>query len=172
MELTFLVANPYLQGDYFQESVILVLEHDEKGALGLIVNQESTARIADVVEGGTSNDPVLLGGPVDQKFGWCIYRYPTGMEGEIKLGGTTCVSTSYLILQHLMQSVGSEYHLIMGYSGWGTGQLEKECQEGTWLWVHMDDSLIFDTPVEERWSKAIASLGIVPAQIMPGGAKA
>jgi putative transcriptional regulator len=171
--LTFLVASPHLRGAVFGGAVILLLEHDEKGALGLIVNAPTPQPISELIEGtGGQDEPAWLGGPVDPTLGWCLYPDALDLDGEIRLVPGLNVSSSLEVLHAVLES-GQRYMLVLGYAGWGPGQLTEEARVGTWVWVEQDTpELLWDVPAAERWSEALRRLGVTPGTIMPGGAQA
>lgn len=171
--LTFIVASPHLQGGVFGGTVILLLEHDTRGAMGLIVNAPLPQTVSELMEGAPDQDqPGWLGGPVDPTLGWCLYREPTGLDGEVHLVDGLNVSSSLEVLRAVMSS-GQRYMLILGYAGWSAGQLADEAREGAWVWVEQDTpDLLWDVPPEQQWSEALRRLGVTPGTIMPGGAQA
>ncbi len=171
--LTFLVASPHLRGAVFGGAVILLLEHDEKGALGLIVNAPTPQPISELIEGAAGQSgPAWLGGPVDPTLGWCLYPDALELDGEIRLVPGLNVSSSLEVLHAVMES-GQRYMLVLGYAGWGPGQLTEEARVGAWVWVEQDTpELLWDVPAPERWAEALRRLGVTPGTIMPGGAQA
>lgn len=163
MEPGFLIASPQLRDPNFQRTVVLLVHHDEQGALGLIVNRSSAVRLGDVVEHldevapGRANRPVLAGGPVDRAVGFVVFRgrAPEGWT----VGDAIAVSASSERLSALVAS-GAEFLLCLGYAGWGPGQLDREYEEGSW--VHLDASadLVFEVGLDERYDRALARLGL------------
>lgn len=171
--LTFLVASPHLQGSFFEKAVILLLEHDENGAMGLVVNDPLPQSVAELLEDADGEQaPVWLGGPVDATSGWCLYRQPMNAEGELRLVEGLYLSNSLEVLRRAIAS-GQDYMLVLGYAGWAAGQLTEEAREGTWLWVEQDGpELLWDVLPKDRWDAALQRLGVTPGTIMAGGAQA
>ncbi|UBV42116.1 YqgE/AlgH family protein [Deinococcus taeanensis] len=171
--VTFLVASPHLRGGVFEGAVILLLEHDAKGAMGLIVNAPMVQTVEDLMaDAAGQRDPAWLGGPVDPTLGWCLYPDPVGLDGEIKLLPGLNVSSSLDVLRAVMAS-RQRYMLVLGYAGWSGGQLAEEAREGAWVWVEQDTpALLWDVPAQERWQAALDRLGVQADRIMPGGAQA
>ncbi|MBZ9750707.1 YqgE/AlgH family protein [Deinococcus sp. HMF7604] len=169
----FLVASPHLRGGVFEGTVILLLEHDQKGAMGLIVNQPMSQSVSELLtETPGQDDPAWLGGPVDPTLGWCLYPEAVGIDGEMRLLPGLNVSSSLEVLQAVM-AAGQRYMLVLGYAGWSPGQLAQEAREGAWVWVEQDSpDLLWDVPASGRWPAALARLGVTPETIMPGGAQA
>lgn len=171
--LTFLVASPHLRGEIFEGSVILLLEHDQKGAMGLIVNVPTPQSVSELMaDAAGQDDHAWLGGPVDPTLGWCLYPTPLGLDGEVSLVDGLNVTSSLDVLRAVMDS-GQPYMLVLGYAGWSPGQLAEEAREGTWVWVEQDTpDLLWKVPAERRWADALRRLGVTPGKIMPGGAQA
>lgn len=163
MEPGFLIASPQLKDPNFQRTVVLLLEHDEERALGLVINRESPVRLGDVVErlvtGSTprNNRPALWGGPVERGAGFVLFR-GRAQEGW-QLRPDFAVSASRERLSALV-ATSAEFHLCLGYAGWGAGQLDREFAEGSWLYVECDPALLFDTPLADRYDRALAQLGL------------
>ena len=172
--LTFLVASPHLRGSAFEGAVILLLEHDASGAMGLLVNAPLTQSVAELLPDTptTGAGTAWAGGPVEPGVGWCLYREALNLPGEVRLVPGLYVTSSLDVLHAVMAS-DQPYMLLLGYSGWSAGQLTEEAREGTWLWVEQDTpELIWDVPAENRWQAALDRLGVNPGTIMPGGAQA
>lgn len=173
--LTFLVASPHLQGSVFEGAVVLLLEHDAQGALGLMVHLPSEQTVADLMPdlGGDGTAQLAWwGGPVDPSLGWCLYPFPLGLEGEVQLVEGLLVSSNLEVLRALAGGT-QPYMLLLGYAGWAAGQLTEEARQGTWLWVEQDTpDLIWNVPAAERWAEALRRLGVSPDTIVAGGAQA
>lgn len=171
--LTFIVASPHLRGEVFEKSVILLLEHDQKGAMGIIVNAPTTQTVSELLpETHDQDQPAWLGGPVDPTLGWCLYPTALGLEGEIQLVADLCVTSSLEVLRSVIGS-GQPYMLVLGYAGWSSGQLTEEAREGAWVWVEQERAdLLWNCPAENRWHDALKRLGVNPQTIMRGGAQA
>ncbi|GHG00517.1 DUF179 domain-containing protein [Deinococcus piscis] len=171
--LTFLVASPHLRGSFFGDALILLLDHTEEGAAGLVVNQPMGTPVSELLPdvpdaGGTA----LLGGPVQPQVGWCLYQRPVGTGGELRLA-QGLLATSHAETFAEVRATGQTYYLLLGYAGWSAGQLEQETREGAWLWLEeAAPALIWDTPAEERWQAALDRLGVDPSTVASGGAQA
>lgn len=180
MNLTnhFLVAMPGMQDPYFQRSVVYLCEHNEEGAMGIIVNAPLNVTIGTMLEQmsipplypqsrlASLAKPVLSGGPVAEDRGFILHKSTDYYESTVKMSEHISITTSRDILGVLGTTAEPErYLVILGYAGWEAGQLEQELAENAWLTVDADPALIFDTPVNERWIKAIEKLGINIAQL-------
>jgi putative transcriptional regulator len=174
LEGRLLIAMPSLMDPNFHHSVALIIEQGSHGAIGLVINRPLELEVGEVlsqfVPGATggiiANQPVLLGGPVELERGFVLHE-PTGEWQSTKpVGDDLCVTASADILHSLAGGDGPEPALIMvGYAGWGAGQLEAEIGDNSWLVAPAPAKLIFDTPYEDRWEAATRLLGIEPASI-------
>ncbi len=177
----FLVAAPGLRDPSFREAVVLLVDHRPEGALGFVVNRPADVSFRSVLEeleltedGAPSPDvPVLVGGPVAPHTGWIVFdprlrQVPE--QARIEVGETVQVSASRAVLESLATATdGSRHLLVLGYAGWGAGQLDSEIREGSWIPVSLDAAVVFETPYPERWAAALAQLGIDPRQVVGAG---
>lgn len=163
-----LVATPQLQDDFFQRSVIYMCAHSREGAMGFIVNapieQVSIHDILDQLQMtqrmGDRNLPVMFGGPVEAHRGFVIHNGEFLQETAISArDGITVTANSAVLTGWLDGELTAGAMLVLGYAGWGGGQLEHEIEHGSWVTIPATRQLIFDTPPEARWDLAIASLG-------------
>ncbi len=165
MEPGLLVASPQMHDPNFERAVVLLVQHSSQGALGLVVNREARVRVGEVVShldlpGGASHlqRPALWGGPVERGAGFVVYK---GLSPEGWCAGNVAISPSKERLAALI-GAGADFHLCLGYAGWGPGQLERELEEGSWVMVDAAAELIFDASIGDRYDLALASLGVAP----------
>lgn len=170
-----LIAMPSQAGSYFEKAAIYLLEHDENGAFGLVINKPTDANVDDVLlqinadySGNSYPEPVYLGGPVDTHRGFVLHR-PSNTdtwEQQITLNEHIAITTSADILEAMSKeySVG-EYHIILGYSGWSAGQLEEEIANNIWLVVDTPLEALLQTPHHLRIDAALKPLGIYYNQL-------
>ncbi|STO42569.1 Uncharacterized ACR, COG1678 [Grimontia hollisae] len=157
----------------FQHSVVYMCEHNEDGAMGLVINQPINISIAnmleqievereqDVTRPVSLNQPVLFGGPVSEDRGFVLHKNTKLFGSSIQLSEELTVTTSKDILSILGTNEEPEQFIVaLGYAGWDAGQLEQELAENSWLTIEADPTVIFDTPINERWEKALKQLGI------------
>ena len=165
----FLIAMPALGDPNFFRTVTLICEHTEQGALGLIINRPLEIRAGEIFSQmgsgappeTTSNQPVLLGGPVHQERGFVLHRPSGQWDNTLKLSDTLGLTTSRDILEAIASGAGPDDELIvLGCAGWGAGQLEQEMSENAWLSVPATEELIFETPFDDRWKAAARLLGV------------
>ncbi|MBL6751069.1 MAG: YqgE/AlgH family protein [Nevskia sp.] len=164
----FLVAMPGLEDSNFSHSVTLLCEHSDKGALGLVVNRPTDLRLSDMLDqmglehGELPGDPVVYwGGPVQPERGFVVHAGPGDWDSTLKLDDDLYITTSRDVLGAIGRGGGpADYFVALGYAGWGEGQLESEIKSNSWLNTPVDTSVLFRTPVAERWLAATRLLGV------------
>ena len=165
----FLIAMPAMDDPRFARGVTLVCQHDEHGAMGLVVNRVTDLTLAEVfrqldIEGAPASlarQPVLLGGPVQPERGFVLHEDARDFGGSLRFGQGLVVSTSREVLESLARGDGpTPFLMALGYAGWGAGQLEEEIAQNAWLTVPADRAICFETPVEDRWRAAALALGV------------
>ncbi|SDP56791.1 putative transcriptional regulator [Rhodoferax sp. OV413] len=187
MNLThhFLIAMPGLEDEAFAKSVVYLCEHSPRGAMGLVINKPSEISLKslfDKVElplrrADLSDSPVFQGGPVQTERGFVLHEAFSGTDidpsesvyaSTMAIPGGLEMTTSKDVLEALSTGAGPRRVLIsLGYSAWGEGQLEAELGENSWLTVEADLAVIFDTPVEQRYDKALMLLGLQAWMLSP-----
>jgi len=174
-----LIAMPTLADPNFWRTVVLIGVHSpEEGAFGLVINRPLDVRLADVLrEIGEEATParlpeVLGGGPVEPTHGFVLYEQDDTVADDhaLHICDDMSVSGSTDTLAGLVQSESEKrFYLLLGYSGWAPGQLEQEIEENSWLLAPIDRSIIFDTPAQDRWTAALASIGVDPGALVDMG---
>ncbi len=187
MNLThhFLIAMPGVEDASFSRSVVYLCEHSERGALGLIINKPTPISLEGLFEKvdlslgreDLTLQPVFQGGPVQTERGFVLHeamRGPQESEDESPYASTMTIpgglemTTSKDVLEALAHGAGPRRVLVtLGYSAWGEGQLESELAENSWLTVGADVSVIFETPVQERYDRALGLLGLQSWMLSP-----
>ena len=163
-----------MRDPWFERTLILLCQHNDEGALGLIVNREGDIGLQEVIDrltedhgefGTLSNaeQKTWWGGPVGDGAGFVLFSGSVE-EGEGWNIGPVAVSPSLERLAELIRE-GSGFELCLGYAGWGPGQLAGEIETGSWLAADIDPSIIFDTPLDQRYEKALAQIGLTPETI-------
>lgn len=169
-----LLATPVLGDPNFAQSVILVCEHNADGALGLVVNRRLPVKLGEVLAqlnlptefAALKTRPLFSGGPVEGQRGFVLHDAPQIGEDSLALGDSLAVSASESVLASIARGEGPErFMIVLGYSGWGAGQLEREFAEDAWLAAPAAPEVIFDAPVEERWRRAAALIGLDLARL-------
>jgi putative transcriptional regulator len=176
----FLIAMPGLTDANFARSVVYLCEHSERGALGLVINKPSDIDLKglfDKVDLPLRREdlislPVLQGGPVQTERGFVLHEpifagadkpEESVYASTMTIAGGLEMTTSKDVLEALSTGAGPRKVLVsLGYSAWSEGQLESELGENAWLTVDADQAVIFDTPVAERYDRALGLLGLQP----------
>ena len=168
---TFLLSMPQMADPNFSRTVVLLCKHNEDGAFGLVVNRPlvTTGRVIVNLDPPVETERELeiwIGGPVEPQTSWML----VGEDREPADRGYICdglyLSTSPQRLSRLLEpNPPPRTRLIIGYSGWGAGQLEAELQASAWLLSEVTAELIFSTPAEQMWETAIRRLGADPAAL-------
>jgi putative transcriptional regulator len=180
-----LIAAPPLGDPNFDRTVVLLAVHGDEGALGFVVNRAAPMTLGELLVLAGYGDagigdatPVYLGGPVQPSSGWIVCLDPAlgaHENGVIPVGDRVRVTssrTAFDALVHDVEARSPDTHdpkrrmVILGYSGWGPGQLEGEIAAGAWLPVPLDEQVLFDIALRDKWEKAYALLGILPAGMM------
>jgi putative transcriptional regulator len=165
----FLIAMPGLEDPNFFHTATFICEHNEEGAMGIIVNRPLDVTLEEVldqmnIEASASVDtsiPIYMGGPVQPEHGFVLHS-PGGLwESSMVISDEIIVTTSQDILAAIAHNEGPKDYLIaLGYAGWSENQLEDEIAENTWLSGPSNADILFHTPAEERWNSAAALLGV------------
>jgi putative transcriptional regulator len=171
----FLIAMPGMADDTFAGAVVYLCEHTEKGALGLVINKPIDITLKnlfekvelDLASPTLAEQPVFFGGPVQTERGFVLHEHLGDAEGPysstLSIPGGLAMTTSKDVLEALSSGHGPKRLLVtLGYSGWAAGQLEDELGRNGWLTVDARPEIIFDTPVEQRYDRALSLLGIDP----------
>ena len=181
----FLIAMPGLSDESFSRSVVYLCEHSERGALGLVINKPSDMTLKSLFDKvdlplrreDLSQMPVFQGGPVHTERGFVLHE-PIKAENDtsnesiyastMTIPGGLEMTTSRDVLEALSTGAGPRRVLVsLGYAAWGQGQLESEIGENSWLTVEADPSVIFDTPIEQRYDRALSLLGLQSWMLSP-----
>jgi putative transcriptional regulator len=183
LEGKFLIAMPDMADDRFAESVILLVGHGEEGAMGLVVNHElANLRFADILDELDLGDPdavirlpdsirqraVMRGGPVEKGRGFVLHSSDFTSGNTYAVTDGICLTATTDILKAIAFGPAPRSSLFaLGCCGWSPGQLESEIVDNGWLTAPFSRKLLFDTPVEERYDAALASLHITRATLSP-----
>ena len=164
--LGLLIASPQMKDSNFSGAVILMCQHTDHGALGIVLNRPTSLTVGEVLDDAIFIRPsdkhaeVLWGGPVDQQIGFVVFSGAVGREiGWSLANGALSVSQSRDLLEEKIIK-GERYRLCLGYSGWGPGQLESEIEGGSWLYTDADPSVVLDGTVSTIYDRALATLGL------------
>ena len=173
MNLTnhFLIAMPAMDDPYFSKSLIFIAEHNDQGALGLIVNRPIELNLAALFEkidvaleaADVGKLPVYFGGPVQTDRGFVLHRPLGNWQSTLAVTPELGLTSSRDVLQALgHDGEPGEILVTLGYSGWGAGQLEHELAQNAWLTVPANLDCVFDLPAQDRFRAAMQLLGFDP----------
>ena len=164
-----LIASPALSDPNFARSVTLICQHDDDGAMGVIVNRASEYTLGEVLRqmNLASQDPrlddqvVLAGGPVHPERGFVLHDSALAWESTLEVADGLFLTTSRDILEAMAAGEGPAHAVVaLGCAGWGAGQLEYELGENSWLTAPADAELLFAVPLEQRWQAAGQRIGV------------
>lgn len=170
----FLIAMPALEDPYFAHSLVYICEHNENGALGIIVNRPIDMNLAGLLEkidikleaGELADLPVYFGGPVQLDRGFVLHRPVGQWQSTLAVNEAVGLTSSRDVLSAVGSTgLPSEIIVTLGYSGWDAGQLESELAQNSWLTVPAKPSILFELPPEERLPAAMQKLGVSFTQL-------
>jgi putative transcriptional regulator len=173
----FLIAMPGMRDENFAGTVIYLCEHTERGALGLVINKPIDIKLKNLFEKvelslereELAEQPVFYGGPVQAERGFVLHEKlgePSAYNSTMSIPGGLEMTTSKDVLEAMSSGSGPKKVLVtLGYSGWQAGQLEDEIGRNGWLTVDADPAVIFDTPIEQRYDRALSLLGFDPRML-------
>ncbi len=165
----FLIAMPALADPNFSHTVTYICEHNEDGAMGVVINRLMDISLAEVLEqmdiqpspGIDTSAAIHEGGPVHPEQGFVIHSPPGSWQSSLHISDDVALSASRDILTAIAHGEGPEHYFIaLGYAGWGPGQLEQELAQNTWLSGPASPTILFELPLEDRWAAAAALIGV------------
>lgn len=165
----FLIALPSLADPSFSRGVALVCQHNDNGAMGILVNRPSEYTLGEVFEqmGIKTSSPslrdqlVYAGGPMHPERGFVIHNGEQTWDSSLTISDDLYLTTSRDVLEAMADGSGPSRVLVaLGCVGWSEGQLEFELSENNWLTAPVDTRLIFEMPLEQRWQSAATSIGV------------
>lgn len=160
---------PTLNDPYFNQTVTLIFEHTEKGAMGLIINKPLEISLGEILQHlniplthtPLDKHAVMLGGPVAAEQGFIIHTHPELCPGDIvDPVNQITVSASKEVLQNILQKEPSNILVCLGYSAWTEGQLEQELADNAWILSEVNPEIIFELPHSTRWKAAAKLVGV------------
>jgi putative transcriptional regulator len=174
---SLLVAMPQLRDPNFFRTVVLLCEHGPQGAMGFVVNRPTDTRAAEAVAmepplAGDSGMRLWSGGPVEQHRGFLLLGRDPGRGDSEQITRGFHLTASLAVLRELLEATpqsvdNTRARLLLGYAGWGPGQLDTELAESAWLMAPADADMVFETPADAMWERVIRSLGVDPMSLAP-----
>lgn len=169
----FLIAMPQLGDPNFHRSVILMIEHGNGGAMGLVINRAAPLTLRDLANGQSlkisrrrEKDSVFVGGPVEQHRGFVLHDRGDVAE-KIEVVPGLYLSVTRDALGPLLEGDGGRLRFCLGYSGWGPKQLEKEIASGAWLFTEAQARPALEGEPEQLWDATLRGMGVDPAMLVP-----
>ena len=165
----FLISVPHMNDNIFENSVIYICEHNLEGAMGLIINKpmnnisfKNKKNINHINSDCFENSKMKLyfGGPILVEKTIALHTNELKIESAIALNNKISISSGEKIINDVEKNINSNYKLFYGHSGWSSGQLEKEIENGDWLLQSFKIDLLFNLSAEKIWGNATESLGI------------
>jgi len=172
-----LVAMPQLVDPNFHRGVVLLVHHDEEGSFGVVVNRtvsitaDQLCRSIGIDWRGDSSQPVHWGGPVQPETGWVLIDAASKDEDpedgwQVREG--LLLTGSISVMRRVASQPPDRIRMMLGYAGWGPGQLEAELVASAWLVAPLDEQAIFEVAAPDLWEYAVRSLGVEPATLVSG----
>jgi len=174
----FLIAMPSMLDPIFGGTVVYICEHNDSGALGMIINRPTDMTMDVLFErldlsleinphgSASARGPVMFGGPVQVERGFVLHAPAADYNSSLNVSSDVSLTTSRDVLEAAARGEGPSRLLVtLGCAGWSAGQLEDEILRNGWLTVRADPAILFDTPVEERFAAAMSLLGIDPTML-------
>ncbi len=156
-----LISAPSLADPNFDRTVILLCEHNEEGAFGLVLNRLSAIRVRDVSENNHIDNLFFIGGPVEQNHLFFVHHF-ADLEGAIELKDGVFWGGDFdqICKRSLSKEIEEkDCRFFVGYSGWGAGQLEEEIENDSWIISKVSPQLLFDLEVKDLWQKILQQMG-------------
>jgi putative transcriptional regulator len=167
-----LIAMPQLVDPNFAKSVVLLVHHDEDGAMGLVVNRRADVALGsfceahDIPYGGGLDRSLHVGGPCEHQRGFMLHDEPALAANHLEIVPGVLLSTEAQAVRAVLERGQRPYCFLLGYSGWGAGQLEREIAEGAWLNAPATARRILTPAVERLWMSVLGDLGVDPARLV------
>jgi putative transcriptional regulator len=172
----FLIAMPQLRDPNFERTVVLLVHHDENGTIGVVLNRQTDMDAPQLCADleiewcGGADETVDWGGPVRPNTGWVLFDGGTAVAGSddvTPVGQGIYFAGSLEVLRRLADDPPAHVRLLLGYAGWGPGQLEAELTEGAWLVAPLARDVVFGANREGMWERVLRDLGVEPATLIP-----
>ena len=174
----FLIAMPNMADPYFSKTLTYVCEHNDQGALGIVVNRPIDMTLQALFERLTlklkdpanADAPIYFGGPVQTDRGFVLHQPAGEWQSTLKVSGGVSDTIGLTMSKDILEAVGrgegpSRMLVSLGYAGWSAGQIEHELKQNAWLTVEAKDAILFDMPPDERLGAAMQLLGIDYARL-------
>ncbi len=175
LEHHFLIAMPSLADSWFEKTVIYMVEDNDFGSMGLVINLPHKLTVQELLEhfklsvdqtNPKLDDNVLMGGPVDMEHGFILHHGQSAWQKTLPLQDDLAMTVSEDLLKAIARNEGPKHFIAcLGFAGWEKGQLQKEIQENSWLTIPYNQTLLFEVPIDRKWEVALGTLGIAPEHL-------
>jgi putative transcriptional regulator len=173
---TLIIAMPQLLDPNFHRSVVLLIEKNDEGAFGVVINRASESTIGELCSGlnvewgGDETAMALCGGPVGTQQGFLLHG---DIADDVTVGSREVlpgirIASDMETFRTLCQRPPTDFRILLGYAGWAPGQLDNEMRSGAWLTTDVTPELVFRTPLETVWEESLRGLGIDPSMLVVG----
>ncbi|MCP3690392.1 MAG: YqgE/AlgH family protein [Gammaproteobacteria bacterium] len=171
-----LIATPAIKDPLFASSLVYMCEHNEDGSMGLVVNHPTTQNLEEIFDQlnieckdeETRKQPVYLGGPVRLEQAFVLHTSTGCWQRSLEVASGIYLTSSMDILESIAASKGPKaYMVILGFSGWASGQLESELHENSWLTSSAGVDLLFHHNSDDKWQMAFDTLGFDLSSLSP-----
>ncbi|MDD5265647.1 MAG: YqgE/AlgH family protein [Methylococcales bacterium] len=165
----FIIAMPSLADPNFFHTVTYLCQHNQEGALGIVINRSAEMKLGDIfmqmniraTSLHAAEAPVFAGGPVQQERGFVLHTTGGGWDASMVISESISLTTSRDVIEAIAAGKGPEQYMVaLGYAGWGEGQLEQEILANAWLNTPYSQHVLFDEPIDMRWRAAAEQIGI------------
>jgi putative transcriptional regulator len=171
----FLIAMPQLGDPNFHRTVVLMIEHNDEGSMGLVINRASALTLSQLGKGqklkvsaALQPKSVFVGGPVEPYRGFVLHD-SSDVEEKVELSPGLFLSMTSEALMGLLQMPTVRLRFCLGYAGWGPKQIERELSQGAWLFTEAVAGVALDGDPKDIWSDTLKSMGVDPAMLMTSG---
>lgn len=178
LEHHFLIAMPTLADSWFEKTLVYVVEDNQHGTMGLVVNLPHKLNLTQLLEHfqlpteqleaneTLADQVIMMGGPVDMEHGFILHQPPGNWQKSVPLADNLAMTVSEDFLKSISEGQLPEKMLVcLGFSGWEKGQLNEEIQQNNWLTIPYNESLLFDIDPDQKWQVALNTLGILPESL-------
>lgn len=178
LEHHFLIAMPTLADSWFEKTLVYIVEDNQHGTMGLVVNLPHKLNLTQLLEHfqlpteqleaneTLADQVIMMGGPVDMEHGFILHQPPGNWQKSVPLTDNLAMTVSEDFLKSISEGQLPEKMLVcLGFAGWEKGQLNEEIQQNNWLTIPYNESLLFDIDPDQKWQVALNTLGILPESL-------
>lgn len=178
LEHHLLIAMPNLADSWFEKTLVYVVEDNQHGTMGLVINLPHKLNLTQLLEHfqlpteqlmdtpDLAEQIIMMGGPVDMEHGFILHKPPGDWQKSIHLTDNLAMTVSEDFLKSISEGHPPQKMLVcLGFAGWEKGQLNEEIQQNNWLPIPYNETLLFDIEPDQKWLVALNTLGISPESL-------